>query len=72
MAAPRPGPGASTQSAWSEWLAKRPPWLLALIVLVALAPFLTKPFNIDDPLFIWVVKHIQSHPHLAAAFVAGN
>jgi len=24
--------------------------------------FLRRPFNIDDPLFIWVAKHIQTHP----------
>lgn len=62
MVVPRPGSDASTPSAWSEWLAQRPAWLLTLIVLVALAPFLTKPFNIDDPLFIWIARHIQSHP----------
>ena len=45
-----------------EEVVRRPEWLLAVVVLIALVPFLTKPFNIDDPLFIWVAKHIQSHP----------
>jgi 4-amino-4-deoxy-L-arabinose transferase-like glycosyltransferase len=31
-------------------------------VFAALGPFLTKPFNIDDPLFIWVAHQIQAHP----------
>lgn len=45
-----------------EALVRRPEWLLAAVVLIALVPFLTKPFNIDDPLFVWIAKHIQSHP----------
>jgi hypothetical protein len=45
-----------------DWLAQRPGWLLTIATLLALAPFLSKPFNIDDPLFIWVARHIQSHP----------
>lgn len=45
-----------------EGLMRRPEWLLAAVVLIALVPFLTKPFNIDDPLFIWIARHIQSHP----------
>ena len=27
-----------------------------------LAPFLAKPFNIDDPLYIWAAQQIQVHP----------
>ena len=45
-----------------RWAAAHPNWTLALITFAALAPFLAKPFNIDDPLFIWVARHIQSHP----------
>lgn len=41
---------------------RRPALLLAVLTVLALAPFLTKPFNIDDPLFIWIARHIQSHP----------
>ena len=33
-----------------------------LVVLAALGPFLAKPFNIDDPLFIWTARQIQAHP----------
>ena len=44
------------------WLAAHPRWTLTVLVLVALGPFLAKPFNIDDPLFIWLAQHIQAHP----------
>jgi 4-amino-4-deoxy-L-arabinose transferase-like glycosyltransferase len=35
---------------------------LTLLTLAALMPFLTKPFNMDDPLFLWAAQQIQSHP----------
>jgi 4-amino-4-deoxy-L-arabinose transferase-like glycosyltransferase len=44
------------------WLAARPQLLLTLLVLAALVPFLAKPFNIDDPLFLWVARQIHRHP----------
>jgi 4-amino-4-deoxy-L-arabinose transferase-like glycosyltransferase len=44
------------------WLAAHPYFALTLLVVAALGPFLTKPFNIDDPLFIWVAHQIQAHP----------
>ena len=44
------------------WLAAHPRWTLTLLVIVALGPFLAKPFNIDDPLFIWLAQHVQAHP----------
>jgi len=42
--------------------ARHPNLTLALITLAALLPFLAKPFNIDDPLFIWAAKQIHAHP----------
>jgi len=39
-----------------------PQLTLLLVVLAALAPFLAKPFNIDDPLFIWTAQQIHAHP----------
>lgn len=42
--------------------ARHPNLTLALITLAALAPFLAKPFNLDDPMFLWAAKHIQAHP----------
>ena len=35
---------------------------MILIVLAALGPFLAKPFNVDDPLFLWAARQIQAHP----------
>ena len=40
----------------------RPRLVLILAVLAALGPFLNKPFNIDDPLFLWAARQIQHHP----------
>jgi hypothetical protein len=36
--------------------------LLVLATLAALVPFLGKPFNVDDPLFVWLGQHLQAHP----------
>jgi hypothetical protein len=30
--------------------------------VVVLGPFLAKPFNMDDPLFLMAARHIQAHP----------
>ena len=45
-----------------RWLAAHPNWALALVTLAVFVPFLAKPFNIDDPLFIWVAQQIYLHP----------
>jgi 4-amino-4-deoxy-L-arabinose transferase-like glycosyltransferase len=45
-----------------DWLARRPYLLLTLAVLATLGPFLAKPFNIDDPLFLWAARQIHAHP----------
>ncbi len=40
-----------------------PPILIvATITIVSLLPFITKAFNIDEPLFLWAARHIQSNP----------
>jgi 4-amino-4-deoxy-L-arabinose transferase-like glycosyltransferase len=62
MAAPQPQARATPRSAWVEWLAQHPNTLLTLATVLALLPFIGKPFNIDDPLFVWVAQHIHSHP----------
>jgi 4-amino-4-deoxy-L-arabinose transferase-like glycosyltransferase len=36
--------------------------LLAAFTLALLLPFLGKALHIDDPLFVWCARHIQSHP----------
>ncbi len=57
---------AGSGSAWisriQRWTIQHPRWALTLIALAVLAPFLGKPFNIDDPLFIWAAQHIQAQP----------
>ena len=45
-----------------RWFASRPRLILILAVLAALGPFLAKPFNVDDPLFLWAARQIQAHP----------
>ncbi len=62
MASPKPQARAVPRGAWAEWFAKHPVALLALATAVVLLPFIGKPFNIDDPLFVWVAQHIKSHP----------
>jgi len=36
--------------------------MLAGAVMLGLAPFLGKAFHVDEPLFIWMARHIQEHP----------
>lgn len=45
-----------------RWFVAHPRWTLALATVAALAPFLAKPFNIDDPLFVWAAQHLRAHP----------
>src|SRR5437764_15183257 len=40
----------------------KPQALLTLIAAAALAPFLNKAFNADDPLFLWMAQQIAKHP----------
>jgi 4-amino-4-deoxy-L-arabinose transferase-like glycosyltransferase len=45
-----------------SWCARHPNWTLAVITFALLLPFCAKPFNMDDPLFLWVAKQVQAHP----------
>jgi 4-amino-4-deoxy-L-arabinose transferase-like glycosyltransferase len=36
--------------------------LLAALTLTSLGPFVGKAFHMDDPLFVWSARQIQSHP----------
>jgi hypothetical protein len=47
---------------WMEPRPRRAAALLAALTLACLLPFLGKAVHIDDPLFIWTARHIQSHP----------
>ncbi len=44
------------------WLGAHPRWTLTLLVGAALGPLLAKPFNIDDPLFVWLAQQVRAHP----------
>ncbi|HEV2320416.1 MAG TPA: glycosyltransferase family 39 protein [Verrucomicrobiae bacterium] len=46
----------------ARWIALHPQSSLAALTIIILVPFLTKPFNIDDPIFIWGARQIQAHP----------
>jgi len=35
---------------------------LLLVLLALFMPFVNKPFNIDDPLFLWAAEHIRHNP----------
>ena len=45
-----------------RWIEAHPRWTVTLLVGAMLGPFLAKPFNIDDPLFIWLAQQVQKHP----------
>lgn len=47
---------------WSPRRLRSPLAGVLLAGLAALLPFLDKPYHIDDPLFLWAARHIQSHP----------
>ena len=61
MTNPTAVPGQEDDHIW-RWPARHPYWTLTLVVLAALVPFLAKPFNIDEPLFLWTARQIQAHP----------
>lgn len=45
-----------------SWVSRRPYWVLTAAVLITLGPFVWKPFNIDEPLFVWEAQQITRHP----------
>src|SRR5579871_6663725 len=58
---------ANPSSACTGWAAllrepSRAPLVLAIVTFLFLAPFLTRAFNIDEPLFVWAGEQIQKHP----------
>lgn len=36
--------------------------MVVIVTFGSLLPFVTKAFNIDEPLFLWAARHIQSNP----------
>jgi len=45
-----------------RWVLAHPRWTVALVAMGILCLFLPKPFNVDDPLFLWSAHQIQTHP----------
>jgi 4-amino-4-deoxy-L-arabinose transferase-like glycosyltransferase len=62
MSVPTSPAGGKSWDKLRRWLALHPNLALTLTVFAVLGPFLAKPFNIDDPLFIWLAQHVQAHP----------
>ena len=62
MVVSTPSPDSERLNRIRRWLVLHPNWTLTLVVLALLGPFLAKPFNIDDPLFIWAARQIHAHP----------
>lgn len=44
------------------WMRSHARCVLVLITIGVLLPFLGKPFNMDDPLFIWAAHQVRAHP----------
>src|ERR1035438_7135926 len=45
-----------------RWCSRWPHWTLALLTILTLAPYFAKPFNMDDPLYVWAAQYIREHP----------
>jgi len=52
-------PSRSSESFLAKQHQRRQLAIVAVATALALAPFVTKPFHIDDPLFVWSAKQIQ-------------
>jgi 4-amino-4-deoxy-L-arabinose transferase-like glycosyltransferase len=46
----------------TDFSASKARLILVLSTIVLLLPFIEKPFNFDDPLFVWTAKQIAGHP----------
>lgn len=42
------------------WVGRLPKTILVLVTLVCLLPFAHKAIHIDDPLFVWAARHMQT------------
>ena len=52
----------SRSSAQMKRPATRDAFLVAVVTIAVLTPFLNKAFHIDDPLFLWMAQQISMHP----------
>jgi 4-amino-4-deoxy-L-arabinose transferase-like glycosyltransferase len=47
-------------SVWTSWGQRYPRAILVIITLACLLPFADKALHIDDPLFVWAGRHMQT------------
>jgi len=59
---PAPVPAQAVPATDSSRLRWKHRVALTAITLLVLLPFLAKPLNVDDPLFVWSAQHIHSNP----------
>ena len=52
----------SRSSAQMKRPATHDAFLVAVVTIAVLTPFLNKAFHIDDPLFLWMAQQISMHP----------
>jgi hypothetical protein len=55
-------PAATTETVATPTPTWLKPWMVLVLALVILAPFVTRAMTIDDPLFVWTAQHLQQHP----------
>ena len=46
----------------TSWISQHPRFVIGLILIVCLGPFINKAVHIDDVLFVWTGQWIQKHP----------
>jgi hypothetical protein len=45
-----------------SWVSEHPRFVIGVILVGCLAPFINKAIHVDDPLFVWTGQWIQRHP----------
>lgn len=50
----------SSESAEASWVARHPRVVLAMLTALCLLPFAGKAIHLDDPLFIWAARQMQT------------
>lgn len=53
---------AITHQRIQKWVEANQRTILVIVTLGILVPFISKPFNMDDPLFLWTAAQIRIHP----------
>jgi tetratricopeptide (TPR) repeat protein len=54
---------ASQPENWKKsWILEHPRFVIGIILIGCLCPFINKALHVDDPLFVWTAQWIQKHP----------